>query len=822
MPSGVNLGSAYGTIEIGTDQAQQSIQSLSDTMRKTGTAMSLGMTAPLVGIATAAVSSASEFEQSMNVMAQVSGATADQMATLQSQALEMGAATSFSAGEAAQAQLELAKAGLSVNDIISATPGVLAMAAAGGMGLAESAEIAANAMNAFNLPASEMPTIANMLAAAANASSVDISDLAAAMKMSGAVFASNKQPMDDMVTALAMLGNAGLKGSDAGTSLKTMMLSLAAPTAKAKGVLADMGVAVYDASGGMRSFETIIADLSVATAGMTDAQRNAALSTVFGSDAIRAATILTRDYSTSWDGLAGALNNGTAASDVADARMKGVGGAIEYLKGSIDSFLIGAALPYMAIIGNIIRSGADLLTAFSALPQPVMDAAVAFGAVLAAAGPVMLAITGITAALGFLLSPIGLIVVGVGALAAAWSTNFGGIRDITAEIAGQVGPALQSILQPLQLVASAMQDAGVNSIEASEAITALPPALQPVATGFQSLYANTMVLAGTLAAFFAPAVQRLQEAFTAMPAALAPIMPKLGELGAAAGGLITALQPLLMMIGAGLAVAASFGVNALAAVFNNLPGLVGPIIDQVTATLQLISSVLTAVIAAVRAAIDGDWAGVWAAAKSGVEAFSTYYRGLLSRLGTFTATIAQILYEAIVNTLSDMGIDITPILDGIRKTFEDIWTKVQGYIQPVIDLIGTITTTIGEFKDYLAGLDLPNPFAGLASAGQAVMDAIGGIGNAASGGGADGDPSTPQAIGTSYFRGGAAQINERGYEQIVLPAGSRIYTAGQTNNLPASDGKTVNINLGGVTVRSETDARRLVDMLRDNLVMAGA
>jgi hypothetical protein len=278
-----------------------------------------------------------------------------------------------------------------------------------------------------------------MLAAAANASSVDISDLAAAMKMSGAVFASNKQPMDDMVTALAMLGNAGLKGSDAGTSLKTMMLSLAAPTAKAKGVLADMGVAVYDASGNMRSFETIIADLSVATAGMTDAQRNAALSTVFGSDAIRAATILTRDYSTSWDGIAGALNNGTAASDVANARMKGVGGAIEYLKGSIDSFLIGAALPYMAVIGEIIRSGADMITAFGALPKPVMDAAVAFGAVLAAAGPVMLAITGLTAALGFLLSPIGLVVVGVGALAAAWATNFGGIRDLTAEIAGQVG-----------------------------------------------------------------------------------------------------------------------------------------------------------------------------------------------------------------------------------------------------------------------------------------------------------------------------------------------------------------------------------------------
>ena len=820
--SGVQLGSAYGKIEIGTDQAEQNINSLSDTMRKAGTAMSLGVTAPLVGIAATAINSAADFEQSLNIMAQVSGATADQMATLQSQALEMGAVTSFSAGEAAQAQLELAKAGLSVNDIIAATPGVLDMAAAGGMGLAESAEIAANAMNAFNLPASEMPAIANMLAAAANASSVDISDLAAAMKMSGAVFASNKQPMDDMVTALAMLGNAGLKGSDAGTSLKTMMLSLAAPTAKAKGVLADMGVAVYDASGNMRSFETIIADLSVATAGMTDAQRNAALSTVFGSDAIRAATILTRDYSTSWDGIAGALNNGTAAADVANARMKGVGGAIEYLKGSIDSFLIGAALPYMAVIGEMIRSGADLITAFGSLPQPVMDAAVAFGAVLAAAGPVMLAITGITAALGFLLSPIGLIVVGVGALAAAWATNFGGIRDLTAEIAAQVGPALQSILQPLQLVALAMADAGVNSGEASEAITALPAALQPVATGFQSLYANAMALAGTLATFFAPSVQRLQEAFAAVPVALAPIMPKLGELGAAFGGLITALQPFLMLIGAGLAVAASFGINALAAVFANLPGLVGPIIDQVTATLQMISSVLTAVIAAVRAAIDGDWAGVWAAAQSGVEAFAGFYRGTFARIGTFTATIAKVLYDAIVDTMRDMGLDVDPILQGIQNTFETVWGAIQGTIQGVIDIVGRVTDTFNALKDFLTGLELPNPVAPILDAVNSALNGIGQLAGGGSDGGSDGNPLTPWAGGTSYFPGGMGTINERGYEQIILPPGSRILTNGQTNNQQKEEPRPIMISFGDVNIRNEADARRLGDMLRDNLVMAGA
>jgi len=897
--SGINLGSAYGKIEIGTDQAEQSISSLADSMRKAGTAMSLGVTAPLVGIAATAIDSAADFEQSLNIMAQVSGATADQMAMMQQQALDLGAATSFSAGEAAQAQLELAKAGLKPMEVFAAMPGVLDMAAAGGMGVAQAAEIAANAVNTFGLNASDTTDIANMLAAAANASSVDITDLAAGMTMAGAVFSSAGQSIDDLNIAMALLGNNGIKGSDAGTSLKTALMRLTAPTDEASAALAGLGVNVFDAQGNMREFPAILADLQQGLYGtnavtvtssnltaeqakrmeylkstisktqtqlanyasgiagvaqsendkvvaqdrlnrtlaaaqaeyaqlaaiggttstvmktLTEEQRQQALSTIFGADAIRSISVLMSEGTDSWNEMADALGVAGAATDVANSRMKGMRGAIEYLKGSIDSFLIGAALPYLDMMGNFVRMTADGLTAIGSLPRPLMDAAVAFGAVLAAAGPLMLAITGISAAIGFLLSPIGLIVVGVGALAAAWATNFGGIRDLTAEIAAQVGPALQSIIYPLQMIGLAMLDAGVNSGEASEAIGLLPAALQPVATGFQSLYANAMALAGTLAAFFAPSVQRLQEAFAGIPTALAPIMPKLAELGAAAGGLVTALQPLLMMIGAGLATAAAFGVNTLAAVFNNLPGLVGPIIDQVTATLQLISSVLTAVIAAVRAAIDGDWAGVWAAAQSGVEAFSTYYRGLLSRLGTFTATIAQILYDAIVNTLKDMGLDITPHLEGIRKTFEDIWTKVKGYIQPVIDIVGKVTEAISAFKDFLGGISLPNPFAPLADAWNTVASHL-------PGGGAAGGSDDGSAGGTSYFPGGQTAIDERGYEQIVLPAGSRIYTNGQTNNLPTSEGKTININLGGVTVRSEADARRLGDILRDQLVMVGA
>jgi phage-related protein len=332
-------------------------------------------------------------------------------------------------------------------------------------------------------------------------------------------------------------------------------------------------------------------------------------------------------------------------------------------------------------------------------------------------------------------------------------------------------------------------------------------------------WAQVTAIGAVVAAFFAPAIERLQAAFTALPEKLAPLMPKLQELGGAFGGLFQALQPFVLLVGAALAIAVDFGINRLTTVFNTLPGILGPVIDQITATIKLITVILTETVTAVKAVIDGDWATVWESAKTIAGEFSTFFRGLFSRLGTFMMAVAINMTQPVIDTLRDLGVDVDPILNGIKKTFETIWGGIQSAIQAVIDIVGKVTEAIAAFKDFLGGLELPNPFAPLVDAWNTIS---GGLGKLGTPGGLDGDPNTPLAGGTSYFAGGGAQLWERGYEQVVLPAGARVLTNGQTNNLPTGESKTVNINLGGVTVRSETDARRLVDMLRDNLVMVGA
>lgn len=526
----IQLGGAYGEIVIGTDQAESNVKGLASQMADVGKTLSLGVSAPLLGVAATALKSAGDFEQAMNQMQVISGATGAQMKEMQGLALQLGADTSFSAGEAAQGLLELSKAGLSAEQAMKAIPGVMDLAAAGDLSVAQAAEIASNALNAFHLPAEKAADVANLFAAAANASSIGVNDVTQSMAQVSAVAASYGQSIGDTTNALALLGKNSLKGSDAGTSLKTMLSRLAAPTEESAALMKQLGINVYDASGKMRPLPAILADMqkglhgtmtiteqnagatsanskqakhyldiinqtkqkladyqsgvagvaqsekdkvvavdrlnrvlraaqaeyaklggvqgttTTKTVQMTDELRNQALYTLFGSDAIRAANILLKEGATGWDEMSAAVNKEGVAQDVANARMKGFNGAIEYVKGSLDSFLIETALPFLDSFSWLIRYVGDAVTGLGKLPDPLKNAALAFLAVLAVAGPVLLAITGVGAVLGALLSPVGLVVLAVAALAAAWASDFGGIREKTQAAIDFLRPGFKELL----------------------------------------------------------------------------------------------------------------------------------------------------------------------------------------------------------------------------------------------------------------------------------------------------------------------------------------------------------------------------------------
>jgi TP901 family phage tail tape measure protein len=288
----------------------------------------------------AVVKTAASFESEMSrVRANASG-TAAEMAKLQSTVIQLGKDTVFSAGQTAQAANELVKAGLSVKDTIGALPGMLALASAGELDVAQAAEITANQLSVFNLSAEDATKVADTLALAANRSTTEVSLLGDSLAMAGAVASQAGLTIEETAAALALLANNGLKGSDAGTSLKQMFLQLMGPSEKAADLMASIGFSAYDAGGKMKDMEQIIADLSTATQGMTDKERDFTLATIFGSDAVRAANILLKEGAENYRAMTEELSKSGAAADIAATKMDNLKGSWEQFMGSLETAAI--------------------------------------------------------------------------------------------------------------------------------------------------------------------------------------------------------------------------------------------------------------------------------------------------------------------------------------------------------------------------------------------------------------------------------------------------------------------------------------------------
>lgn len=476
-----DLGTAKGKLVLdssgvdkGVDSAGRSIDSLDEKSRRgAGGLQVLEKSMVAVGIAGVAafafaINKAADFEASLSGIKAVSGATADQMELLRKKALKLGADTVFSAGDASLAMEELAKSGLKVDDILNgAADATVALAAAGQIDLPQAATIAANAMNQFGLSAAELPHVADLIAGAANASSIDVSDFGLSLAQAGAVANLTGLSFDDLALAVTAMGNAGIKGSDAGTSLKTFLTGLQPVTDKQRTLFFDLGLAIegnatamntmgnsfFDGEGKVKSMSEISGTLATALAGMSEQQKIATLETLFGSDAIRAAAIIAETGAAGFDTLAASMGEVTAA-DVAATRLDNFKGSLEQLKGSLETAAITVGTMFLPALRDLADFGTTLINKFSDMDEGTQKMIVGFSAGgVAAAGllgsiglfahasaPAISGIGGMVSGVGSLgasligaLGPVGLIVAAVVALIAilvAAYFKFQAVRDI--------------------------------------------------------------------------------------------------------------------------------------------------------------------------------------------------------------------------------------------------------------------------------------------------------------------------------------------------------------------------------------------------------
>ena len=359
--------------ESGVDKGFKSIAT-----KAAGAAAAVGAAFSVVDFGKSVMRAGNEFQSQMNTLTAVSGASAQQLALVQAKARELGSATDLtatSASDAAAAMTELAKGGFTVDQAMSAAKGTLQLASAAQLDAAQAATIQSQALQSFGLGAEHAARVSDILAGAANASSAEMTGIAQGMQQAGTVSKQFGLTIDDTATALAMFANAGIQGSDAGTLLKTAMLSLTDQGKPVQQAIEQLGLTVYDAQGKFVGMSSLMGQLQVASQNMTEEQYQAATATLFGSDAMRMAGIAAQQGSEGFDTLKEAVTRQGQAAEVAAAQTQGLPGALERWENTLEDLQLGVFDAIQDELVGVANAGVDMVDALQPGIESVAKAA---------------------------------------------------------------------------------------------------------------------------------------------------------------------------------------------------------------------------------------------------------------------------------------------------------------------------------------------------------------------------------------------------------------------------------------------------------------
>lgn len=492
----LDLGSAVGYLLLDTKgfssgftsamQAVRTMQSESATagdkfaamgkvMTSVGSSLTRKVTLPLVGIGTASVNTAANFESAMSqvqatlgytkdTMAELDGASVNAMDALSDLSQEMGAKTKFSASEAAAAINNMAMAGYSVQEVYDSLPQVLSLASAGALDLDYATQLVANGLNVMSMQTSDAQQLADKLAVTASNAYGSVSDFGEGLLVAGAQAKLANVSLTDTMTALGILGDNGISASEGGTYLRNTLKNLYTPTEDAAKALAELGVETANSDGTLRDFQTVLGDLGGALDGLTDDQRVKAMSRIFDTRTISAANALIANSGDRWDELSKSIDEaGGAADRMAATQLDNLKGQLTILKSSIEGAGISFGEILLPTIKKLATGFQNLMNWLNGLNDSQKKTLVTVLEVVAAVGPVLLIVgklsTAISAVIGLvggagglsavltaLTGPIGIVIAAVVALVAAWATNFMGIRDTAAEILDSISSIIQTFV----------------------------------------------------------------------------------------------------------------------------------------------------------------------------------------------------------------------------------------------------------------------------------------------------------------------------------------------------------------------------------------
>lgn len=511
---------------------------IGDKLSSVGSTLTKTVTVPLAGIGAAGLKTAMNFEKGMSEVKAISGATGKEFDALRDKAIDLGATTAFSAGEVASAMTEMAKAGWDTQLIIDNMGGVLDAAAASGEGLATVATIVADAMTGFGDETLTASRVADLLTQAANSGTIGITDLGESFKYIAPVAGSMGLSIEDVTTAIAAMSMAGIKGSQAGTSLRGMLTRLVKPTDDVAAAMKTLGIELTNSDGTFKSLDTIVSEMRGSFEGLTDEQKTYYATVLAGQEGMSGLLSLLNLTQEEYDEIAASMYNaGGVAQETATIMQDNLQSKVEQLGGSLESLAIKLGDLVIPYVQQFVEWLTGLVDKFTALDPETQAFILKIAGIAAVVGPVILIVGSFVSVLGGIITAFGNI-----------ASKFGGAKsaveavgDAAGKAAGGAGKGAASFGnlagQGVKLVAAGasflMVAAGVKMI--ADAAISVSDAGPGAAAAFVLLAAGGVGLAAALVAVggastaTAPGLLALGAAVALVTGGVALLVAAIGE-----------------------------------------------------------------------------------------------------------------------------------------------------------------------------------------------------------------------------------------------------------------------------------------------------
>ena len=585
------------------------------------------VTGAVVGLGTAAVKTAVDFDSAMSQVAAVSGATGDDLESLRDKAREMGAKTKFSASEAASAMNYMAMAGWKTGEMLDGIEGIMSLAAASGEDLATTSDIVTDALTAFGLTAADSGHFANILAAASSNANTNVSMMGETFKYAAPVAGALGFSAEDTAEAIGLMANSGIKASQAGTSLRSIMNNLAGEVKFCGKELGEVTIATTNSDGSMRELSDILADCRVAFSKLSESEQAAAAESLVGKNAMSGFLALMNAAPADIAKLSGAIAAcDGVAGDMADTMQDNLTGQLTILKSQTDELAISFGEMLMPLLRTVVSKVQEFVDRLNNMSDAQREAILKIAVLVAAIGPLLIVLGTVISKTGQAMQGFVRLVQGFGKLKVAVSSAHGLFGKLGAILGGISGPVL-AVVAVIAVLAAAFVKLWNTNEEFRDAMTAI---WEGIVAKIQAFVQGIRERLDALDIDFTAVVETLKAAWDGFCELLAPVFE---------------------------------------AAFSAVSVILGTVLDVLTGLFDVFAGLFT-----------GNWTQMWDGVK---EIFSGVWNGITS----IFETALNLLHSLADTVLGWFGTNWETVWGNVKSFFENVWNYITDFLSTAWETI---------------------------------------------------------------------------------------------------------------------------------------